>query len=137
MAMWMIETAIAAFVALIVIAMSFVLLKPEDMAGEQREVRIGAAIYGVILGAIIGFGVVPLRMSMTKPDGEVSWLPLLASFGLIIFLRMGGLGRTPGVKRVTQAYQKAMLRRTIAKSERRLAKLEGRSTLPESTALEQ
>lgn len=123
---WVVELGVAALVFAFVLGLHVFMLKPQFSAGELGLARIGAAIYALALACVVGFLLVPLRVAMLDQSAVSSmpaWLPgvAVASF---IFLRVGGLRRVPGLSLVMRAHRKAMLRRTIAKSQERLDKLE-------------
>lgn len=127
-----VEITVAVVVFAVVFVGALVTLKPEHMGGEAGAARLGAAITGVVLGAIIGFAIVPLRVALADggPPSEAQGLALPVSFIALVAFRRGAAGHAPVIGRPVRAYRKALLRRGIADSQKRLAKLEGRDGGP-------
>ena len=116
-------------IALIVVA-AFLIVTALSVREKHRDVEawhvfLGAAIYGGIVGAVIGFVIVPLRALLL--DGELPPQTAAgAGFGFLavmITLRSGILFRAPFLGPQVRAYRRAMLRRTIERSEQQLQKL--------------
>ncbi len=129
MLIW-IEIGVAAAVMLVLFASTF-LFKPEHMAPQASDVRVGAALQGAILGTLIGFVLVPLRMalfggagggiSLPPPNVAVAILPILL---FTIAVRAGLLARAPVIGRYLRAYRRASIRWRIAQSEKVLARID-------------
>lgn len=116
------------------IALSFVVsarfsLKPHHRGGDGVHVDFGAAIYGLLFGAIIGFIIVPLRMGLMNGElpPQVSGFAGLGAFVIIIALRRGVIGRLPFLGPQARAYRKAVLRRQIETAEKELGRLTARA----------
>lgn len=122
--LWMIELGVATLVFALVFGVNLFILKPEFMQGEDKMVRVGAGLHALTLAAVVGFLFVPLRLAFLgdAPAATPSWLPA-AAIGAVVFVRIGGLRRIPGLKPALVAHRKAVLRRTIAKSQEQLDKL--------------
>ncbi len=120
-----IELGVAAAVMLISVGMTF-LFKPEHMAPNPLAVRAGAGVQGLVLGALIGFVLVPFRMaamSDAPPPPEAS-LAFLPAFVLLIIVRTGLLARAPFFGRFIRAYRRATVRWQISRAEQTLARLD-------------
>ncbi len=116
-------------IALVVVA-AFVIIAAASIRERHRDranwhVLLGAAIYGGLVGLVVGFVIVPLRALLL--DGELP--PQVAAgagagFLAIMFtLRSGVLFRTPLLGPQVRAFRRASLRRSIEKAEDQLAKL--------------
>ncbi|HXI86710.1 MAG TPA: hypothetical protein VNH64_04590 [Parvularculaceae bacterium] len=89
------------------------------------HVHLGAAIYGALFGAVIGFVIVPLRVYLTNASlppqyAAVSGFSVLA---IMIALRRGLIGRLPFLGPQVKAYRRASLRHAIEVSQKQLDKL--------------
>jgi hypothetical protein len=122
---FMIEAIIAAFVAAVVVIASLWNLRERHRDVSAWHVHVGAAIYGVVIGVVVGFVIVPLRFVLAsgRVDPQTAaW----ASFGFIavmIALRRGLLGRLPFLGPQVRAYRRAALRRSIEGAQKQLEKL--------------
>jgi ABC-type uncharacterized transport system permease subunit len=114
----------------LVIAGAFVLfattvLRERHRDVEQWHVAVGAAIYGAVIGIVVGFVIVPLRMVLM--NGHVATqTAALSGLGLVSFtmaLRRGLIGRLPFLGPQVKAYRRALLRRTIEAAQKQLDKL--------------
>lgn len=120
-----VEAAVAAVVAAIFAANSALTLKPRHMDVGAWHVHLGAGIYGLMIGLVIAFVIMPLRVYLT----DASLPPLyaaasgLAFLAIMISIRRGLIGRLPFLGSQVRAYRRALLRRTIETSEKQLAKL--------------
>lgn len=112
---YMVETVIALCIAGAFVLFSMMTIKERHRDAASWHVTLGAAIYGALVGAIIGFVIVPLRLVLMS--GEVS--PQTAAYSGIGFLavmisiRRGLVGRLPFLGPQVKAYRRAMLRKTI------------------------
>jgi hypothetical protein len=130
MMLW-IEASVAFVFVLIFLVSSFFIFKPAHVAHGPARVRVGAAIQGLTIGLLIGFVIVPLRMSLmgagdydpSAPPG-VSSLYLLPAAAMLIILRRGALLHAPGVSTYLRAYRRAILLRTRDETARQLARLD-------------
>jgi hypothetical protein len=126
-----IEGAVAAAIALAFFVASFFMFKPEHVEHHPLRVRIGALIQGATIGLIIGFVIVPLRMSLMSSAGfdgaaspGMSSLSFVPAIGLLIAVRRGVLLRAPLISRFMRAYRRAMLLRTRDHAIKQLGKLD-------------
>ena len=62
--MFWIEGSVALLVVLAFVIHAFVAFKPSQVEHHPARVRIGAAIQGLMIGLLIGFVLVPLRMQL-------------------------------------------------------------------------
>src|SRR5262245_4359487 len=130
MMLWIEGTVALIFVFAFLIS-SFVVFKPHHVAHGRGRVYIGAAIQGLTIGLIIGFVIVPLRMSLMNitgygapaPAGKSSLFLLPALLLLILVLR-GVLLRAPILSTYLRAYRRATLLRTRDETAKQLAKLD-------------
>jgi hypothetical protein len=130
MMLW-IEGSVASIFVLIFLISSFFIFKPAHVAHGPTRVRIGAAIQGLTIGLLIGFVIVPLRMSLmgagdydpSAPAG-VSSLYLLPAVAMLIIIRRGALLHAPVVSTYLRAYRRAILLRTRDETVRQLVKLD-------------
>lgn len=120
-----IEIAVAAFITLIFVIASLVTLRARHRDTSAWHVHLGAAIYGVIFGAVIGFIIVPLRMALLGGEmpAETAGLSGAGALILIIALRRGLLARLPFLGPQVKAYRRASLRRQIESAQKQLDKL--------------
>lgn len=125
-------------VAAIVITFGFVLyaffaFKPEHVEHHPARVRIGAGIQGLVIGMLIAFVIIPLRMQvMDAPAAASPWasLSFLPAFILLIMIRRGALLRAPILSPFLRAFRRASLLKARDEANKQLAKLdalEGRS----------
>lgn len=124
MLLW-IELGVAASVMLVLFGMTF-LFKPEHMAPNPLAVRAGAGVQGLLLGALIGFVLVPFRMAALSdaPPAPEASLAFLPAFILLIVVRSGLLARAPFLGRFVRAYRRATLRWQMSRAEQTLMRLE-------------
>lgn len=120
-----IEIAVAAFITLIFVIASLVTLRARHRDVSAWHVHLGAAIYGVIFGAVIGFIIVPLRIALLGGEmpAETAGLSGAGALILIIALRRGLLARLPFLGPQVRAYRRASLRRQIEGAQKQLDKL--------------
>lgn len=122
---YVVEAVVALVFGLIVFAGSFATLRERHKDGEGWHVHAGALIYGLILGAIIGFVIMPLRfylMSGEAPTQMAAWSGL-GFIAVMIALRRGLIGRLPFLGPQVRAFRRALLRRTIEGAQKDLDKL--------------
>jgi hypothetical protein len=130
-----IELGVVAFITTLFVATTFA-YKPEHLEHGPGDVRLGAALQGLILGLLIGFVILPLRIAFFVPDahladaspaprGGMASLSLLPFIILMLIVRRGVLARAPIVGRYIRAYRKASLKFQISGAQKVLARLEG------------
>lgn len=133
MLLW-IELAVVALITALFVASAFFWLRPEDVDHDPARVRIGAAMQGLIMGLLIGFVILPLRLaflipgaeggaSAPAPSGSMASLSLLPFVVMLIVVRRGLLARAPVIGVFLRAYRKAMLKRQIWGAQVALARL--------------
>lgn len=105
--------------------------KPQHLGGQPGRVRVGAAIQGLMLGLLIGFVIVPLRMQVMDARGydpavspQLSSLSLLPAVLLLVLIRRGGLLRAPLMSPFLRAYRRASLLRARDETDKALTKLD-------------
>lgn len=105
--------------------------KPEHLGDSRRDVRIGAAFQGLIIGGLVGFFIVPLRIAYVQNPWDISELPppstSISVLPVLIFLlivRRGLLARAPLIGRYLRAYRRAALRFEIDGAHRALARMD-------------
>ena len=134
MLIWIELCVVAAITGLFLLS-AFVWLKPEHIDHDPVRVRIGAAIQGLIIGLLIGFVILPLRLAFFIPDpaivtdaprppsGGIASISILPFFILLIVVRRGLLARAPVIGVYLRAYRKAALKQQISGAQRALARL--------------
>lgn len=133
MLLW-IELAVVALITALFVASAFFWLRPEDVDHDPARVRIGAAMQGLIMGLLIGFVILPLRLAFLipgaeggapapAPSGSMASLSLLPFVVMLIVVRRGLLARAPVIGVFLRAYRKAMLKRQIWGAQVALARL--------------
>lgn len=133
MIIWIEICVVAAITALFVLS-AFFWLKPEHVDHDPVRVRIGAAIQGLIIGLLVGFVLLPLRLAFIlpdpaivgdapKPSGGIASISILPFFILLIVVRRGLLARAPVIGIYLRAYRKAALKQQIAGAQKALARL--------------
>ncbi|MBL8550674.1 MAG: hypothetical protein JNJ73_11880 [Hyphomonadaceae bacterium] len=134
MMLW-IEGAVALTITAAFVISSFFMFKPAHVEHHPLRVRIGAAIQGLVIGLLIAFVILPLRLSVMgmadhhSPSASSS-LSYLPAFLLLILIRRGALLRAPVIKTYLRAYRRASLLRTLDETQKQLTRLdqiEGRS----------
>lgn len=123
-----IEGAVALAFVLAFVIHALVAFKPNQIAHGPARVRIGAAIQGLIIGVLIGFVMVPLRMQLMAGDAApapgLSSLYYLPAFLLLLVVRRGALLRAPMISRYLRAYRRAGLLRARDEASKALDKLD-------------
>jgi hypothetical protein len=120
-----IEFAVAATVLVAIVVMSLVTNKARYCDVAPWHVHVGAAIYGALFGAVIGFVIVPLRALVT----DLSLPPHIALVGglsflaIMIALRSGVIMHLPFLGPQVKAWRRATLRRTIETANKQLDRL--------------
>ena len=133
MMLW-IELAVVAVITALFVASAFFWLRPEDVDHDPARVRIGATMQGLIVGLLVGFVILPLRLAFLlpgaagetpapSPSGSMASLSILPVVVMLIVVRRGLLARAPVIGVYLRAYRKAMLKRQIAGAQAALARL--------------
>ncbi|MEO1014471.1 MAG: hypothetical protein AAFX08_04705 [Pseudomonadota bacterium] len=121
------EAAVVGFIIAVFVAFAAATLKARHRDGGTAQVLVGAAIYGCVVGLVIAFVILPLRVTLI--DGDVP--PQVAAFGgvgvfvTMFSLRRGLVGRLPLLGPQVKAFRRAQLRRTIETAQKDLSKLNG------------
>ncbi|MGE0409329.1 MAG: hypothetical protein AB7P23_08720 [Amphiplicatus sp.] len=119
------EGAIAATVAVIFVIMAMLTLKERHRDIAAWHVYLGAAIYGLLYGLIVGFVIVPFRVLLTSGDvpPQTAAYSAVGFLVVMIALRRGVLARLPFLGPQVKAYRRASLRRSIETAQKQLDKL--------------
>jgi len=123
--MYYVEGVVAVFIALVFVISAAISIKERHSDMSRWHILVGAGIYGAIFGAIIGFGIVPMRMMLMEgalPPQETA----VFGFAMLLFviaLRRGVIARLPFLGPQVKAYRRASLRRQIETSQKQLDKL--------------
>ena len=120
-----IEMSVAATVMVIFVVNSLAQLRAQHMDRAAWHVHLGAAIYGALIGLVIGFVIMPLRVYLTNASLPPQYAAIsgLSVLGIMILIRRGVIGRLPFIGPQVKAYRRALLRRTIEQSQMQLDKL--------------
>ena len=123
--MFGIEIAIAVLIMLAMLLFAMLALKPHHRDVAAWHVWVGAGIQGLIYGAIVGFFIMPLRFAVMNGEvpTQLTGPTTLIALVILLALRRGAFAHLPFLGPQVKAYRRAMLRRTIEVSERRLAGL--------------
>ncbi len=133
------EGAVAAGIATLFVIWAVVFVKPEHLSGQSKgRVVFGALIEGVIVGALMGFVILPGWVSVAplalRPTEDVmapqAQAVLLPAFLVEEFVRNGGLTAAPGLSFFLRPRRRAILVRRKNALEKRLAKLDAALTGP-------
>lgn len=125
-----IEGLAALAITIAFVVASFFMFKPHQIAHGPARVHIGAGIQGAVIGLVIGFVMLPLRLSLFAAEGlpslgvgstSISFLP---AFLLLLLVRRGALLRAPFISRYLRAYRRAGLLKAVDDAQRNLAKLD-------------
>ncbi len=124
-----IEGVVALVIALAFLIHAFVAFKSDQIEHHPARVRIGAVIQGLIIGLLIGFVLVPLRMQLMNsgaaaPTPGVSSLSYLPALLMLIVIRRGALLRAPVISPYLRAYRRAGLLRARDEANKALGKLD-------------
>jgi hypothetical protein len=127
--MFWIEGVVSLVVTTAFVIHAFVAFKPEHVEHHPARVRIGAAIQGLVIGLLIGFVVVPLRMQVmgagAAPDSPgASSLTFLPALLMLIVIRRGALLKAPLISPFLRAYRRAGLLKSRDDANKALAKLD-------------
>jgi hypothetical protein len=102
---------------------------------HPTRVLIGAALQGFIIGMLVGFVIMPLRIAFFVPDPAMfpdapppskglASLSALPAFVLLVIIRQGVLARAPLIGRYLRAYRRAAIMHQIDGARRALTRLE-------------
>jgi hypothetical protein len=125
--MFWIEGAVALLIVLAFVIHAFFAFKPEHVEHHRGRVRIGAAIQGLVIGLLVGFVFVPLRMqfmdgnSAPSSAGALAYLPALL---MLIVIRRGALLKAPVISPYLRAYRRAGLLKARDDATKALGKLD-------------
>jgi hypothetical protein len=134
MLIW-IEIGVALWITALVFG-STLFFKPEHMEHNPLRVRVGAVLQGLILGGLVGFFILPLRLAFFLPDPQIiadaprvshtglASLSLIPIFVFLVVVRRGLLARLPFLGRSIRAYRRAALLYQIDGAKKSLVRLE-------------
>jgi hypothetical protein len=131
---WLEPLVMLGFTALFVLY-AFLFFKPEHVEHHPTRVLIGAALQGFIIGMLVGFVIMPLRIAFFVPDPAMfpdapppskglASLSALPAFVLLLVIRQGLLARAPLIGRYLRAYRRAAIKHQIDGARRALLRLE-------------
>ena len=114
---------------------AFLAFKAEHVEHHPTRVLIGAAIQGFIIGMLVGFVILPLRIAFFVPDPSLfpdaptpqrglASLSILPSLLLLVVIRQGLMARAPLIGRYLRAYRRAAIKHQMEGARRSLARLE-------------
>ncbi|MES1157163.1 MAG: hypothetical protein ABUL73_05220 [Alphaproteobacteria bacterium] len=116
---------------------AFFVFKPEHVEHHPSRVYIGAAVQGLIIGALVAFIILPFRFAFFVPHALAPNLPqpphpprgiaslaILPALLLLLVIRRGVLARAPLIGGYIRAYRRAALKHQIDGARRTLARLE-------------
>ena len=120
-----VEFCIAGLVCSGMVAYAMLTIRSRHRDTGAWHVYAGAAIQGLVYGAIVGFFIVPLRMAMMSGDLPTQFTgpTTLAAFALLIAMRRGLFSHLPFLGPQVRAYRRAALRRGIEVAQTQLSKL--------------
>lgn len=109
--------------------------RDEHVEHHPTRVLIGASIQGFIIGMLVGFVILPLRIAFFVPDPAMfpdappparglASLSTIPAFVLLLIIRQGLLARAPGIGRYLRAYRRAAIKHQIDGARRALTRLE-------------
>jgi hypothetical protein len=134
---WIEGSVVVAF-ALIFLFSALFTFKPEHVEHHPTRVYVGAVLQGLILGGLIGFVILPVRLAFFVPDPDLvsqappqrglASLSLLPALLLLIVIRRGLLARAPLIGPYLRAYRRAALKHQIDGARRALTRLEAMDT---------
>ena len=123
---------------------AFFIFKPEHVEHHPNRVYIGATVQGFIIGALVAFVILPLRLAFFVPDtglvpdappppkGGLASLSAIPAFLLLLVVRRGVLARAPFIGPFVRAYRRAALKHQIDGARKTLLRLEGMDARPAS-----
>ncbi|MEM9168689.1 MAG: hypothetical protein AAGC56_03460 [Pseudomonadota bacterium] len=124
------DVAVIGFIVIVFIAYAGATLKDRHKDGAGGNVIAGAGVYGAVIGLVIAFVILPLRVylisSETRP--EIAALAGVGVFLTMFSLRRGLVGRLPFLGAHLRAFRRANLRKTIEGARAELGKLESRTS---------
>jgi len=114
---------------------AFIFFKPQHVEHHPTRVLVGAAIQGLIIGALVGFVILPFRVAFFVPDPSlvpdaptppkgIASLAILPAFLLLLVVRQGLGARAPLIGRYLRAYRRAAIMHQIDAAKRALGRLE-------------
>ena len=121
------EAAVVAFIIVVFLIVAATTLRARHRDTALWHVLLGAGVYGAIVGLVIAFIVLPLRIVLMNAETppEVAALGGVAVFLMMFALRRGAAGRLPFLGAQIKAFRRAQLRKTIETAEKQLAALGG------------
>lgn len=124
LSLW-VEAAVAAIVAAVFVLNSALALKARHMDKEAWHVHLGAGIYGLMIGLVVAFIIMPLRVYLTDASLPPTYAAAsgFAFLAIMLSIRRGLIGRLPFLGPQVKAYRRALLRRTIESAQKQLDKL--------------
>lgn len=120
-----VELTVAAIVMIVFIALAAFTIKERHRDVEAWHVVVGAAIYGALFGAVIGFVIVPLRALVTDTSlpPQMALMGGLSFIAIMIALRSGVIMHLPFLGPQVKAWRRAALRRAIEHANRQIERL--------------
>ncbi|MGV6801474.1 MAG: hypothetical protein ACWA5L_06080 [bacterium] len=122
-----VEVIVSLMIMAIIFGLALIQLRERHFAGKRLQAYLGAILFGLMFGGIVGFILTPLNMSrmhgdlsMEDPEYLERYFPALFLFLLVIRTQL--TTRLPLIGGMVRAYRAANLRRTIEKSEAQLEK---------------
>ena len=114
---------------------AFLFFRPEHVEHHPTRVLIGAALQGFIIGMLVGFVILPVRIAFFVPDPAMfpdapppqrglASLSILPSLLLLVVIRQGLAARAPLIGRYLRAYRRAAIKHQIDGARRALGRLE-------------
>lgn len=120
-----VELGVALIVMLAFTAFAAMTIKERHRDAAAWHVVAGAAIYGALFGAVIGFVIVPLRALLidgSRPPQDVL-IGGLSFIAIMIALRSGIIMRLPFLGPQVKAWRRAALRRAVENATKQIEKL--------------
>lgn len=135
---WLEPLVVGGFTVLFAL-FAFFMFKPQHVEHHPTRVLIGAAIQGFIIGALVGFVILPFRIAFFVPDPSlvpdapappkgIASLAILPAFLLLLVVRQGLGARAPLIGRYLRAYRRAAIMHQIDGAKRALKRLEAVDT---------
>ena len=120
------EVFIASLFTLIYPLAAFATLRQRHCDKPKLAVIGGAALQGFLIGLVIAFVLLPMRVGILEGTVDVGAIApqLLAAFLILIGLRRGTFARLPILGGPFRAYRRANLRRAIETAQNELDKLQ-------------